>query len=112
MDQFGNVRATLWRCGLSEQEMNDEQTPPEQLLEFPCSFPIKTMGKDENGFQDTVIGIVEKHAGNLPESSIRTAPSRNGTFLSVTMTIEAQSQQQLDDIYRDLSDCEDVLVSL
>jgi len=89
-------------------------TPEEktQLLEFPCSFPIKTMGRDDSGFRDTVVAIVEKHAGELAENAVRIAPSRKGTFVSVTITIEATSQEQLDNIYHELTAHDDVMISL
>jgi putative lipoic acid-binding regulatory protein len=87
----------------------DEKT---QLLEFPCSFPIKTMGRDDSGFRNAVLAIVEKHAGELPENTIRIAPSRTGKFVSVTITIEASSQEQLDNIYNELTAHDDVMISL
>ena len=83
--------------------MNDP-SGHEQALQFPCSFPIKVMGRDQAGFRETAIAIVEKHAGAVDAEAIRVAPSRNGKFVSVTITIDAQSQEQLDNIYRDLTD--------
>lgn len=83
-----------------------------ELLQFPCSFPLKMMGRDEPGFRDTVVAIVERHAGPIDDDAIRVAPSSKGNFVSVTITIDAQSKAQLDDIYRDLTSHDDVLVSL
>jgi putative lipoic acid-binding regulatory protein len=84
----------------------------ESLLEFPCEFPIKMMGRVSDKFQDTAVALVEKHAGKIADHAITAAPSRNGNFVSVTVTIVAQSQQQLDDIYRELTEHEDILVAL
>lgn len=84
----------------------------EQLLQFPCNFPIKIMGRDKPGFRDTVVGIVSKHAGDIDASAIRTMASSKGNFVSFTVTIHARSQQQLDDIYHDLSNSGDVLYCL
>lgn len=92
--------------------MTDAIPENEPLLQFPCSFPIKIMGRDRPDFRDTVIAIVEKHAGNVDENSIRSSPSRKGNFVSITITIQAQSQDQLDRIYQDLTAHEDVLFSL
>jgi putative lipoic acid-binding regulatory protein len=39
-------------------------------------------------------------------------PSKAGNFVSVTAVVEAHSQEQLDAIYQDLSDCAQVLVAL
>lgn len=84
----------------------------EQLLEFPCDFPIKMMGRDRQRFHELARSLVEQHAGPVADDAVRTAASRNGRFVSVTITIRAESQAQLDAIYMDLSAHEDVLVAL
>ena len=83
-----------------------------KLLEFPCSFPIKMMGRADDGFSDVAVQLVEQHVGKIAPNAIQKSASRNGTFVSVTVTIDAQSREQLDNIYNDLSDHEDVLVAL
>ena len=82
------------------------------LLQFPCSFPIKMMGRANAEFGDIAVSLIERHVGEVAEDCIQKKNSRNGNFLSVTVTIDAQSQQQLDSIYNDLSNNEDVLVAL
>ena len=82
------------------------------LLEFPCRFPIKAMGRSSEDFESVVRGIVLAHAELWPEEPLRVAPSKEGNFLSVTAVIEAQSQQQLDAIYQDLTDCDQVMMAL
>lgn len=84
----------------------------ETLLDFPCSFPIKMMGHDTPAFRQTVREIVEKHAGPVDDTAVQNSLSRNGRFVSVTITVSAQSQQQLDDIYREVSEHDDVLMAL
>jgi putative lipoic acid-binding regulatory protein len=87
--------------------------PKEQkLLDFPCDFPIKMMGREQPEFRDAAVAVVERHTGKIRSDAIRTALSRNGNFLSITITIKAQNQQQLDDIYSDLSKHEEILVAL
>lgn len=81
-------------------------------LEFPCEFPIKMMGRDSAEFRTTARALVENHAGSVADSAVQAAVSRNGRFVSVTVTITATSQQQLDDIYRDVSSHDDVLMAL
>ena len=84
----------------------------ESAIEFPCSFPIKMMGRDTEEFRATARGLVEKHAGVVADEAVKTALSRNGNFVSVTVTIIATSQEQLDRIYRDATDHDDVLMAL
>ena len=87
--------------------MNDESA-----LEFPCEFPIKMMGRDSAAFRSTARTLVENHVGIVQDERVQAATSRNGRFVSVTVTITATSQQQLDDIYRDVTSHEDVLMAL
>ena len=84
----------------------------ESLLEFPCEFPIKMMGKDSPEFRATARALVEIHTGPLEDDRVQSALSRNGRFVSVTVTVNAQSRQQLDDIYRDVSAHPSVLMAL
>ena len=84
----------------------------ESLIEFPCEFPIKIMGKDTPKFQFTMHKLLENHVGPIDEKSIKVSLSRNANFVSITITITAHSQQQLDQIYRDVSSHDDVLIAL
>ncbi len=84
----------------------------QSLLEFPCDFPIKIMGRESAAFRSLAREMVEKHAGPLNDNRVQSALSRNGSFVSVTVTVHAQSQQQLDDIYREISAHVDVLMAL
>ena len=87
-------------------------TESSSLLEFPCSFPIEVMGKNLDDFESVVKGIIFRHAQSYPGEEIKARASGAGNFLSVTITIEALSQKQLDDIYQDLTHCEEVLMAL
>ena len=82
------------------------------LLEFPCRFPIKAMGRKSDDFESIVKGIVLGHAELWPDVPVYVAPSKEGNFISITTVIEARSQQQLDAIYQDLTDCDQVLMAL
>ena len=84
----------------------------ESAIKFPCSFPIKMMGRDTPEFRSTARAIVEKHAGVVADEAVQAALSRNGNFVSVTVTIVATSQEQLDKIYHDATAHDDVLMAL
>ncbi len=84
----------------------------ETLLDFPCRFPVKAMGRDTDDFEATVVGIVRRHAPDLSEGAVTLRPSRGGRFVSVTVTITATSRAQLDAIYSDLTDHDQVLMAL
>jgi putative lipoic acid-binding regulatory protein len=82
------------------------------LLEFPNEFPIKVMGRHDSGLPALTQAIIERHAGPLPESRIRTRTSADGNFLAITYTVTASSREQLDAIYRELTACKSVLMAL
>lgn len=84
----------------------------ETLLEFPCDFPIKIMGKDSPEFRAMAVALIESHTGPLDAERVQTALSRNGRFVSITVTVNAQSKDQLDDIYRDVSGHPSILMAL
>lgn len=84
----------------------------ETLLEFPCEFPLKVMGRKEAGFQDVVVALVEGHTGRLDAGRIRLRESRDGNFVALTVMIRAESQAQLDAIYGELSAHDRVLMAL
>ena len=86
--------------------------PEESALKFPCVFPIKMMGRDTPEFRELARELVEAHVGPVLDSAVQAAVSRNGRFVSITVTVTATSQQQLDDIYRDASSHDDVLMAL
>ena len=84
----------------------------ESVIEFPCDFPIKIMGRDTPEFRSMARALIEKHAGPVADGQIRVNLSGKGNFVSITVTVTATSQQQLDDIYRDLSGHHEVLMAL
>lgn len=82
------------------------------VQEFPSEFPIKVMGRYDSNLRALTRAIVEKHAGPMPDSSVRTRTSADGNFLAVTYLVLASSREQLDDIYRELTACKSVLMAL
>mgnify|MGYP006426834053 CR=1 FL=1 len=80
-----------------------DETQDETLLRFPCDFPIKAMGRAEDGIEAILLAIIERHAPATGEERVRTRASRHGRWVSVTVVIEARSKGQLDAIYRELS---------
>jgi putative lipoic acid-binding regulatory protein len=88
--------------------------PPEQdgLLAFPTAFPIKIMGRREGDFAQAVLDIVLRHAPDFQAASMEMRPSRQGKYLSLTVTVNATSREQLDALYRELCDHPSVVMVL
>jgi putative lipoic acid-binding regulatory protein len=75
----------------------------ETLLEFPCEFPLKIMGAAAPDFAQAIAAVVVKHAADFDVASMEMRPSKAGNYLSLTCTVRAVSQQQLDALYRELT---------
>ena len=75
----------------------------EQLLEFPADFPLKIMGKSEDGFAQAVSEVVAAHVPGFDPASIEIKASSRGTYLSLTVVVRAQSRAQLEGLYRALA---------
>lgn len=91
---------------------NGHDTAASDPLAYPARVHIKAIGRSSQRFEALVHQIVSRHIppDALLSASART--SRGGKYLSVTMTINADSREQLDRIYRELSACKDVLIAL
>lgn len=78
----------------------DQQDP---LFDFPCRFPVKAMGRDENDFRAHVVGLVSAAVGDIDPGDVKVRSSRKGQFISVTVVFEATSREQIDAVYRSLT---------
>ena len=81
----------------------DEPGEAPQLLAFPCVFPLKVMGRRVDVFAQAVSDIVVRHVSVFHPHTIEMRPSRNGRYISLTVTINARSREQLDALYTELS---------
>lgn len=91
--------------------MNQANERP-ALLEFPCWFPVKAVGTAMVDFDAQVVAIIRRHVADLHEGAVSVRASKTGRYTAVTVLIRADSQQQLDAIYQDLSACPDILMAL
>lgn len=73
------------------------------LLEFPCDFPLKIMGKAHDEFAQAVLAIVTRHAPGFDGGTMEMRASSGGNYLSLTCTVVATSKPQLDALYTDLT---------
>ena len=73
------------------------------LLQFPCDFPIKVMGRRQDGFAQAVLEVVLRHAPDFDAAAMEMRPSAKGNYISFTCTIHAVSRAQLDALYGELS---------
>ena len=89
-----------------------DPSSPDEVMQFPCDYPLKVMGFTEGPFRESVLEIIERHVPDLDISKIRSRDSRSGKYVSLTIPFTATSREQLDALYQDLSDCKAVSVAL
>ena len=82
------------------------------LIDYPCDFPIKIMGRTEPGFAQAIVEVVARHAPELDPANVEMRLSAKKRYLSITCTIRATSREQLDRLYRELCDHPAVLMVL
>lgn len=76
--------------------------PEESLIEYPCDFPIKVMGKVHPDFTQTLTEVVLRYDPGFDPATVELRTSKGGNYQSATFTVRATSREQLDDLYRSL----------
>jgi putative lipoic acid-binding regulatory protein len=82
------------------------------LIEYPSRFPLKVFGHHSEDFEPIVLDLIRVRCPQVEHIDVRRRPSKGGKYLALTLTFTVYSQQQLEAIYRDLYDCEQVVMSL
>ena len=77
--------------------------PEKSLIEYPCDFPIKVMGKNNPDFKSAVIRICQQFDPKFNVDSIEVRSSKENKYIGLTVSIHATSREQLDEVYRTLS---------
>jgi hypothetical protein len=77
--------------------------PEDSLIEYPSAFPLKIMGRRDDGFAQAVLEVVRRHDPAFDGATMEMRASSGGNYLSLTCTITATSRAQLDALYRELT---------
>lgn len=75
----------------------------DSLIEYPCDFPIKVMGKNHPDLKPAVIHICQQFDEQFDISTIEERTSKENKYLGLTVIIHAINRTQLDEVYRTLS---------
>lgn len=75
----------------------------ETLIEFPCDFPLKIMGRADGNLAQAVLEIVTRHAPGFDGATMEMRASSGGNYVSLTCTVLATSKPQLDALYMELT---------
>jgi putative lipoic acid-binding regulatory protein len=84
----------------------------DSVIEYPLDFPVKIMGLNQPAFVPTMLALVRQHDAGFDAGTLESRPSREGKYLSLTVTIRAVSREQLDALYQALSDHPMVVMAL
>ena len=75
----------------------------ESLIEYPCEFPIKVMGKNSPDFKPAVIHICQQFDPNFDLTKMEERSSKENKYIGLTVIIHTTSREHLDEVYRTLS---------
>lgn len=75
----------------------------DSLIEYPCAFPLKIMGKAEDALAQIVLEIVTRHDPGFDGATMEMRASSGGRYVSLTCTVTATSRPQLDALYTELT---------
>lgn len=82
----------------------------ESLLQFPTDIPIKVFGRNDREFRAAVVGIIEGYYGSA--YTLTEVESKQASYVSLTITVRAESRAQIDAVYRELVAHELILMAL
>lgn len=82
------------------------------LMEFPCEFMIKVIGKNRAEFAIDIVNITRKHFPDTLDSSVRQQTSQQANYMSLSVTVYALNQATLDALYQELTQHPDIKMVL
>jgi uncharacterized protein len=84
----------------------------EARITFPCSYPIRIIGVDGEGFARSVLEVVRLHATDVTPDDVNLRHSAKGKYVSVAVTLMATGEAQLKALHTDLLKLPDVKLVL
>lgn len=72
------------------------------LIDYPCDFPIKVMGKQDPGLAQALTEVVQIYDPGFDPATVEIRMSTKGNYVGLTFTVKATSREQLDELYRAL----------
>lgn len=90
----------------------DARIPIEELIEFPTRFVFKAVGHHTRGFSQQALAAARRALDDDRPVELRTRLSRQGTYLSATLTARVESADELRAVYAALRALPDVITVL
>ena len=98
--------------GLSPRSVNFTNNMKEDLIEFPCDYPVKAMGYTSEEFEAHVLKLVSKHAKLTEPKQVRSRSSSGGKYTSITVSVWARSREHLELVYAQLKEDDKIVYIL
>jgi putative lipoic acid-binding regulatory protein len=95
----------------SQKPLTDEVEELQGLV-YPCEFPLKMFGKNEQSFIAAVEATIEQWVPRSDWASSKQTPSKNATYVSYEIVIIAQNRTQLDGVCAAVTACPSVIMAL
>ena len=77
--------------------------PPARAVKTGARFPVKVMGANVDGYVKAMVEVARRFDPDFDAATVELRPSKGSKYLGVTLTINATSREQLDELYRALS---------
>ncbi|MEN8671421.1 MAG: DUF493 domain-containing protein [Ketobacter sp.] len=84
----------------------------EHLWEFPCVHQLKIMGLSSHPMVDIVAEIIGRHAPDFDRDSIACKASSSGKYTSVTVAVRFTHKEQVEAVFLELHEREEVAMTL
>jgi uncharacterized protein len=82
------------------------------LMEFPCLFPVKIIGINNQNFIDEIKQTTLNHFPNFKEEDLTQKLSEQNNYLALTVTVLAENQLKLNAFYQDITKNKHVKMAL
>ncbi len=84
----------------------------EPVYQFPSTYSLKAIGKTEGDFENLIYSIMLRHIPSFERNGMSSRLSRDGNYLSVTVSFDAESKEQVEALFKELNAHERVIIVL
>jgi uncharacterized protein len=82
------------------------------VIEFPCDYSFKVIGRATPDFDARIVAIINKHQDKPFEGQLKHKDSKEKNYQSYAVTIHAKSKEHLQALFEDLKKDKDVMMVL
>ncbi|MDB2613674.1 DUF493 domain-containing protein [Chlamydiales bacterium] len=83
-----------------------------EKLAFPCIGPLKVIGPNDPQFIEDVLKHLSKHLGEILEGEWKTKESKEGKYLSLTVSVYFSDREMFDAIHKEVKSVPRVVMVL